>query len=243
MKNINELLSRVLEAHGGMERWNALQHIKAHVQIGGLTWTIKGHEGILSDIVFSGALHEQKASWASIYAPGWTSAFDANRVALLDAEGKLVEELHNPSASFAGHTIETPWSRMQLIYFCSYATWNYLTTPFNFTLHGYQVNEIEPWQEEKETWRRLEVIFPDTIATHSKKQLFYFDQDFHLRRHDYWPEVLGGAAATQIISGYKDFSGIKTGTERRIYILNDADNSYQTEPVLVSIDVLDIQFS
>lgn len=243
MKNTNELLQLVLDAHGGIAKWQSLQQIKAHVRIGGLTWTIKGHEGVLNDIHFSGKLHEQQASWESIFSPGWRSAFTADRVALLDAAGKLVEELNDPRASFAGHTIETPWSRLQLIYFCSYATWNYLTTPFNLTLPGYQLTEIAPWQQDGETWRRLEVIFPDHIATHSKRQLFYFDAKGQLKRHDYWPEVLGGSSATQIINGYRDFAGIKTGTERKIYILNDADNSYQLEPVLVSIDVLDIQFS
>jgi hypothetical protein len=36
--------------------------------------------------------------------------------------------------------------------------------------------ELEPWQEAGETWRRLKVHFPTDIATHSTEQTLYFDQ-------------------------------------------------------------------
>ncbi|MDJ1484185.1 hypothetical protein QNI16_27045 [Cytophagaceae bacterium YF14B1] len=242
MANTNELLTKVLKLHGGTDKWNTYQTLKAHVQIGGVTWSIKGQEGVLSDVHFTGQLHEQQASWQPIFEEGFKSEFTPQRVALIDTDGNMADELINPLDSFKGHQIETPWNRLQLVYFSSYATWNYLTTPFNFLQPGIQLNEIEPWQADDETWRRLEVIYPDSIATHSRRQVYYFSEEGYLKRHDYWPRVLGGSSATQIIEGYKEFSGIKTGTKRRIYILNDADNSYQTEPVLVSIDVLDVQF-
>jgi hypothetical protein len=57
-----------------------------------------------------------------------------------------------------------------------------------------ETKEIEPWQENGETWRRLKVTFPASIATHSAEQTFYFDQEGLLTRHDYelifWEELL-----------------------------------------------------
>src|ERR1700730_6394053 len=38
--------------------------------------------------------------------------------------------------------------------------WNYLTTPFLFTAPGFEVKEIDPHQENGETWRCLHVRFP-----------------------------------------------------------------------------------
>jgi hypothetical protein len=236
-----QLLDKVLAAHGG-ENAAKFKTLKLHANIGGLTWTIKGHENALADVEFIGSLTEQKASWENPFQPGYTSVFEPGKVQLLDQNGTLAEELENPRDSFEGHTIETPWTKAQLIYFSSYATWNYATAPFNFLTPGVELNKLEDWEEEGETFNRLEVIYPDGFATHSKRQVFYFDKTGLLKRHDYWPEVLGGSSATQIIEDHKTFDGIVTGTKRRIYILNDSDNSYQADPVLVSIDILDVSF-
>jgi hypothetical protein len=234
------LLNEILAFHG-IGQWNEYKTIKAHVKMGGITWSIKGHEGATADIHFTGNYHAQQAEWHGLFGQ-LNSEFNPDRVALLDEKGAVIEELLHPFDTFEGHKVETPWTRTQLVYFSSYATWNYLTMPFNFLLPGIIVNEIDPWQQDGETWRMLEVIYPDHIATHSKRQLYYFSQDGKLRRHDYWPRVLGNSSATQIIEDYRDFSGIKIGTKRRIYILNDNDNSYQPEPVLVTIDVIDVHF-
>src|SRR3546814_4504928 len=45
---------------------------------------------------------------------------------------------------------EYPWDLLHLAYFCGYAGWNYLTTPFLFTYPGFETEEIEPWEEEGE---------------------------------------------------------------------------------------------
>lgn len=237
-----QLLEKVLAAHG-VENAAKFKTVKIHTNIGGITWTIKGHENALADVEFSGSLSEQKATWKNPFQPGYTSAFEPGKVQLFDQRGTLLEELNNPRESFKGHTIETPWTRAQLIYFSSYATWNYATAPFNLLISGVEINELEDWIENGETLNRLEVIYPDGFATHSKRQVFYFDQKGLLKRHDYWPEVLGGSSATQIIEDHKTFDGVVTGTKRRIYILNDTDNSYQTDPVLVSIDILSVSFA
>lgn len=238
----NRFLDKVLDLHGGVTRWKSFNSVQAHVKIGGVTWSIKGHEGALDDVWFTGQLHEQRASWKGLFGGQLSSDFTPQKVTLLDANDAVVEELADPLVSFKGHQITTPWSRSQLAYFSSYATWNYLTTPFNFLQAGIVVNEMQPWKDKDETWRRLEVLYPDHIATHSQRQVYYFSEEGYLKRHDYWPRVLGGSSATQILEDYKEFSGIKTATKRRIYILDDKDNSYQMEPVLVSIDVLDLKF-
>jgi predicted NUDIX family NTP pyrophosphohydrolase len=54
----------------------------------------------------------------------------ADRVALESPTGEVLEELREPRATFAGHTLETPWSALQLAYFAGCAMWTYLNTPF-----------------------------------------------------------------------------------------------------------------
>jgi hypothetical protein len=76
---------------------------------------------------------------------------------------------------------------------------------------GFRTEEIEPWMESDESWRRLKVTFPDDIASHTREQVTYFGPDGLMRRHDYSVDVLGGA-----------------------------NNERVPEPVLISIDVIHI---
>ena len=64
-----------------------------------------------------------------------------------------------------------------------------LTQPFTFTLPGFETTELAPWEEAGERWRRLRVIWPSYLATHSSEQTLYFNDDGQtgtprLRRRD-----------------------------------------------------------
>jgi hypothetical protein len=59
--------------------------------------------------------------------------------------------LNDPSAGFGGHVLETPWDQL------------YLTTPFLLVQPGFEHKEIEPGQENGETWRWLQVKFPPSV--------------------------------------------------------------------------------
>lgn len=243
MKDAKQLVNLVLQAHGGVTRWNQLNTVTAHIAIGGVTWPTKGHPGVLDDIVFKANVHAPYNSWTSKFWKDEKTSFNGKDVFILNNKDQIVDSLLDARESFSGHELTTPWSRTQLVYFVSYATWNYLITPFVFTMPGIHLLEMDPWQEQGETWRRLQVIFPDNIPTHSKRQVFYFSQEGLLKRHDYWPEVLGNNSATHYYSDYKEFDGIKTPTKHRIYPLNDADGSFYPEPLLVSLDIFNITYA
>jgi len=114
--------------------------------------------------------------------------------------------------------------------------WTYLNTPFLLVRPGVESEEIEPWQEAGETWRRLKVRFPADIATHSKEQTLYFDRQGLLKRHDYDVEISGGTPAAHYVSDLKEFSGILFPTKRRIFP-RQPDGHAAPEPLVVSIDL------
>jgi hypothetical protein len=118
------------------------------------------------------------------FGNGSSLEFDAglDRVRITGSCGEVLEELTGPRRSMAGYTGDTQWSATQTGYFISYATWMYLLKPLLFTVPGVGTREIEPWSEVGETWCRLEVTFPNEIATHSTVQTYYFDSDTSLQR-------------------------------------------------------------
>jgi hypothetical protein len=239
---MEELVDLATSAHGGMAKWNSFKNIKAHLKVGGLIWEVKGKAGLLSDGVFEANIHEQQTSYHSLANPDINSQWDPEKIILNNAAGTVPRTLRNPRQSFGGEVLESQWNEFQPLYFCNYAFWTYLTAPFNFKLPGYQVKELSPWEQDNETWRRLEVTFPEYIQTHNSVQVFYYDKDFLLKRHDYAPDILQGFPSSQYVWDFKDFMGIMVPVSRRIYMRNE-DSTYNPEPVMVSIDVLDVEFS
>jgi hypothetical protein len=239
---MHKLLGDVIDAHGGIDRWNQFSTLTAHLKQGGVIWPLKGKAGMLDEVDIQVKLHDPWTSHSPFGAPDRRTSVTPQRAAIESEDGALIEEALSPRASFAGHQLDTPWSDLQLAYFVGYAIWNYFTVPFNLAGPGFSVEELSPWQESGEQWRRLRVTFPQHIATHSPVQTFYFSKDGLLRRHDYEVDISGGAPAVHYLSGHTMVQGITLPTRHMIYV-RDADGGHQPEPLVVSIDVSAIQFT
>lgn len=239
---MSSLLDQVLEAHGGVARWRSFSVVRATIVTGGALWGMKGLTQDSAPRQMTVWLHEEKASVTPFGAPDQRTAFTPDRIAIEKSDGTVVAERRQPRESFRGHELLTGWDPLHRAYFNGYALWNYLTMPFLMTLPGVDVQEIAPWREENEVWRRLRVRFPESIATHSAVQEFYFDQYFLLRRHDYRVDVSGGIAAAQYVHDYVEADGLRMPTKRCAYLLG-SDGQAARGMLLVSIDLSDIQYS
>jgi hypothetical protein len=240
---MTDLLELAVAAHGGLDRYNQFKTVSTHLVLGGRMWALKGQEAVMGNtrIRVTVDLHQEHASLAPFQLPNHRTNFTPQRVAVETTEGAVVEERTNPRSAFAGHTLQTPWDDLHFIYFASYAMWTYLTAPFSLTWTGFEVAEIEPWQELGEIWRRLKVKFPPHIASHSTEQTFYFGEDGLLRRHDYEVEISGNTPAAHYVSDYQDISGIMIPTKRHVFT-RQPDNKPALDSVLISIDLSDIRF-
>jgi hypothetical protein len=105
-----------------------------------------------------------------------------------------------------------------------------------------EAEELEPWKEKGETWRRLTVKFPVDIITHSTAQTLYFDQRGLLKRHDYDVEIAGGTAGAHYVDDFVEVSGILLPTKRRIFPRHP-DGKSLSEPPVISIDLDNIRLS
>jgi len=231
---MNKLAKQAIDAHGGLERWNCFTTLSAHLIQGGALWAAKGKAGVLADVTVTVGIHEEKASHWPFGSPDRRSRFEPQRVAIEDSDGNVLEELLHPRDSFKGHA--ALWSDLQLAYFAGYAIWTYLNIPFLLAGLGVESEEVEPWQESGETWRRLNVRFPADIATHSTEQTLYLDRQGLLRRQDYTVEIDGTAGAAHYVYDHKEFSGIVFPTKRRVF-RRQPDGRPAPEPLIISIDL------
>ncbi|MFE2585831.1 hypothetical protein [Streptomyces sp. NPDC059378] len=239
---MNALLAQVLDAHGGLDRWNALTTVRSTIVSSGDLFSIKGIPQDPTPREMTVRLHEERASVMPFGAPDQKTDFTADHVSIKKDDGRVVAERHEPRTSFTGHDLHTPWDPLDRAYFNGYALWTYLTTPFLLSMPGFTVVEIESWREEDELWRGLRATFPPGIASHSTQQDFYFGPDHLLRRHDYHVDIAGGFAAAQYVYDIVEADGIRLPTRRRAY-RSDAHNRPILEQTMVSIDIGNPRFT
>lgn len=239
---MDDLRAMVIAAYGGLDRWHELTSVRMHMLTGGVLWSLKGQDGVINDSTVHVDLHRQYVSHAPFGGPDLHDTYTPERVTIENAEGEILEERRLPRAAFAGHVLDTPWDRLHLAYFAGYAMWTYLTQPFSWALPGVHVEELPPLRHGSESWRRLRVLFPPDIATHSRENVYYVDDSGLIRRHDYTTEVLGSTSpAAHFASDYEDIDGIKVPTRRRVHLLGE-DGEVMAEPLVVSIDLDDVHF-
>lgn len=235
---MDDLLSRVVGAHGGLERWSRVTGMTARMTIGGPFWESKGQPGIIGEETVELDTRREHIGFTPFVGADWTFEFsgDPEHVIVRDLEGAVVEERTDPRASFAGYDVNSKWDVLQTGFFIGDSIWNYLTEPFRLTYPGVEAHEIEPWEENGQTWRRLQATFPDGVAT-----VFYFDADGMQRRIDYEPAVNGSALVAQYTDQPKTFDGIVVPTRRRVRQRFE-DGTADTTLDDISIDVHHVEY-
>ena len=237
---MNELLSNVLGAHGGLERWKKLDRVSATIVSGGGLLPMKGLEIDPKPLFGTATTRTESTVIEPFGQPDWRMVFTPDRVAIETTAGVLVNERLEPRAAFAGHTMNAAWDMLHRAYFNGYARWTYLNTPFLMALPGFEVIEIPAWREGPEKWRGLRARFPDGLASHSKEQDFYFGDDFLLRRHDYNLEVAGGVPVAQYVHDIIEIEGFRFPTKRRAYVRGPHLKPIR-DLLLISLDLSDFR--
>ncbi|SEG68067.1 hypothetical protein SAMN05216223_10856 [Actinacidiphila yanglinensis] len=235
---MNDLLDAAVVAHGGLDRWNQVTSITVDASVTGALWSLKGQDDALKDVRFEVDTTRERLT-TDFTGQDRRSVFEPHRVVLQRRDGTLIDARDDPETSFDGHRFQTPWDDLHLAYFAGEALWTYLNTPFLYTLPGFATQEIAPVDVDGETWRRLQVTFPDHVKTHTRQQISCFGPDGLLRRHDFTIDILGGATGLLYATGHRDVDGIVVPTTRRGYAWQ-GDYQLVPEPLLVAIDMGEI---
>ena len=235
------LVRAVIEAHGGMALWQGLEALEAEISAWGLLFTMK-RLPVLDHVRVRASTRRPRFTFLGFPGPGQTGEFTGDEeVRIVDRTGKTAAKRAQPRSAFKGLRRQLYWDTLDFIYFAGYATWNYLLTPFLFLHEGFSFEELAPLPGMPGTWSGLRVTFPDGIPTHCRKQDFYFDGDHYLRRLDYTAEVVGSwAHAAHLCSDYRDFSGLKAATSRRVLPMLFGSAPLPA-PTLVALEIHNIQ--
>jgi hypothetical protein len=240
------LLEEVLEAHGGRKRWGKVKTVRAHVHGEGMLMRLKGMVRQFREFDVEVETAAQRLVIDPYPYEGQRGIFDAGDVRIEGPDGEVLSGRKDARDAFFGATgmaRQLRWSHRDALYFMGYAMWNYLNAPFCFEWPGVEVREGEPVQDEEgRELRCLEVTYPEGFHTHCIDQLYYFDSDGLLRRHDYHPEVvLSFAHVCHLSSEPERSGGILFETERRM--VPKGTNGPLAHPTTLALDLSAIELS
>jgi hypothetical protein len=230
------ILEKVIQAHGGAQRWQSLAAVEAIISARGFLFTAK-RRPILNRVRVRAFTHEPRFIFYDFPRAGQTGELNGEgEVSITGPDDQRVSDRLLPRAAFRSLRRQFYWDDLDFIYFGGYATWNYLVTPFLFLREGFDFTLLEPLRGIDCPFR-LQASFPDALPSHCKKQIFHFDRNYLLRRLDYTAEVVGRwAHAAHLCENYQDFDGIKIPTIRRVRPLFIGSRPLPG-PTLVAIDI------
>jgi hypothetical protein len=232
------LLDDAIEASGGMARWNGLKRFTLQLSIDGALFSRVGQAGRFKGMVAEGSTRNQSVRFTGFADPGKCGLYQPDYVTIESPEGNVLRTWRNPYQAIRDRAKETLWDELYLVFFCGFSVWNYLTTPFLLAHPDVEVEELPPWREHDQMWRRLQAIFPPGFVTHSPEQTFYFDAAGLQRRTDH--DLLGIKVA-HYSWAHQAFCGILVPTLRRSLTLKP-DGTVIAKPSLIDVEIFDAAF-
>lgn len=192
MKNLAE---EVIEAHGGLARWQATETVSLRLWAGGIAFRTKGHTRTLHDVTATVAIGHPHVSLAGRYPHPW--------------QYRLGEHPRR-STAWRGR-----WSLDQVAEFTAGALWTYVNSPLLAFLDGVTVAVPHP-QRHHET-RALRLTLPAGLGVHGPNHTLLIDEHGLIQSHHYVATAFGRRAlAAQSVDDNQPFDGLLIGTRRRV---------------------------
>lgn len=243
MSDGRELLNFGIDTHGGLDRWRSVSTIDARISAAGFAFTSKFKRRGWRSVQMRISTGEPHLEMSPYPKAGQIGIFEPQRVWIEADDGRLIAERNAPRNAFRSFRHNLWWDDLDMLYFGGYAAWNYFNTPFLLARPDFAIEEIEPWTESGQSWRRLAVTYPTDIPAHSRVQTFYFDADGLLRRFDYTAEVFGSwAKSVHQCFDHTEIDGIVVPMRRLVYP-RKGNGQPRKRPNLVWIDVERIDFA
>lgn len=235
---MTDLLTSVLNAYGGVDRWRELSSVTARKRFGGAIWDIKAVPGIVDDGEITVWIKDQRTSLSPFTAPDLKTAYTPQRVGIETTAGDIVEMLDDPRASFAGHTRNT----------LEHIAIGVLHRVRHVDLHGRAVQS----HLSRCAYRRGRILDRGRPAmAHPARRLPRHDRHpqsppdpvHRFRRTDSTSRLPGrhcrGSPGAHYVSDFDEIGGLVIPRTRMIYV-RDADNHPIPEQLVVSIELTDV---
>lgn len=209
---MSTLLEEVIDAHGGLQTWQSLTDLVTHFEIDGSVCAHGAPMGFSAAQAFFSLRHpyiimtdQQGGPILMIDSDQLESGESQDHSDLLFAPGTFALD----ASSHSHHVRKEAYSLAR-------ALRHYVTAPFLYAAPGFATEEVDPWNEDGETWRVLKVAFPPHIEAPARTQYAYYGADRFLRRTRYHLDTSPLQEFVNYAHSYDRVDGIWLPTTREV---------------------------
>lgn len=218
------LLEYVMEAHGGLARWQQFTDIVTDIDLRGRLCEENGWTGMVPNSRLLLSLREQRSIILLPRGQG-SILVRPELVSYSDASGTLRSALERPHEMLLQEQ-GMDWDILRTAYFITHAIRHSITAPFLYTLPGFVAEEVEPWQEADELWYVLRVTFPLEFGSPTQTHLAYYGPDGRLRRTRNGAKMIGGMDLVEYVASYDRIDGILLPTAKDVFACDTFGRRY-----------------
>lgn len=222
--------ARALKAYGGEAVWKAATAVESTVSVGGLLFQLKGinippHARITVDVQRPHTVIDP------VDESGDIGVLDGFSVQIMAPGGRVLEQRGDAREHLQNASLTTPWDRLNLLYFLSYAFWGYYTLPYQLTRPDIQWTELYDGA--------LQADYGTSLPVHSRIQRFWFDTGTGLlRRNDYTPvAATPSARVANVVFEHGMSNGIPYTSKRHVKTSLQQYGWVLPAPDFITIDV------
>ncbi len=214
-----DLINRICNAHGGLDLWRRVESIELQLDIFGPVLITRFKSPWLSGIVANVFTDRPYVSFHNFPEEGHTGIFDGYDVYIYNTNDQIYTERNFQDARDLKSKPRLHWDHLDMIYFLGYALWNSSCSPYIFNNKGFECHQgDDSYAQDGSVLSTLHVRFPSHIPTHSKHQVFFFDQQGLLSRNDYSADFISPVGAGSHFSrDYRQVDGLSFATRRTLF--------------------------
>ncbi len=213
-----ELLERMLEAHGGGQRWRDLHAVMARVSMGGVGLASRLQASPLQDVEITVRTAWPTVSMADWPRPGCMAVCEPNRARIETPDGRVEADRRAPGAVLRSPSHWLWWDELDVLYYTANVLWQTLSLPFSLAREGCHVEEQPVMDAPDGRLYPLAFMLPADIPVLRREQVLYADATGLAQRLDFSPAFAAPwVRASQTLSGAESVSGFTIATRHRIY--------------------------
>jgi hypothetical protein len=256
------LIDRVLEAHGGLERWRKLSFFTAHVSISGAALppadgcppsetshvmvhsyslpTARTSKPTLREFVVEGETGRPHVTTYGAVEPDRCGVCTPDRVEFRGGDGNVLQSLDDPMASLLARPADVPFRPLERAYIFAFLVWDAVVGPFMLDDPDVHVMERVERNESGSQSLTLEVRCPRRISPLAPDKVLHVGPKMLLRRSDCQLDSLRLGRVADTASSPADFGGVIVSTLRRLQAIN-RDGIIEAQP-LIDLEIFDVRF-
>ncbi len=207
---------RMIDAHGGRERWRGVGRIMAALSMGGVEFTSHMQPRPLRDVEVTADVRQSRLTLAPFPRAGQLGVFEPSRVYIQSDAGEMIAERPAPGTVTRSMAHWMFWDTLDVLFVAGITAWQSLLFPWLLARSG--VTEQPGSAGIADGDRCVRVGFPADLPLVAHEQVFHADATGLVERIDYAPVAYAGwVRVCHVMEEFDAFDGLVLPARQSLY--------------------------